>query len=31
MNYSKTNTDEKILNMMQKQGWKLGSGLGKNE
>ena len=31
MNYSKTNPEEKILNMMKKQGYKLGSGLGKNE
>ena len=31
MNYSKVNSEEKILNMMQKQGYTLGAGLGKNE
>ena len=24
-------TEEKVLKMMEKYGWKLGSGLGKNE
>ncbi len=28
--YNTISTEEKILNMMEKQGWKFGAGLGKN-
>ena len=31
LEYSAITTEEKILNMMEKQGWRMGAGLGKNE